>query len=233
MVHTIEQKPFCSIAKRSKNWTAGLFSTFTEVVTFGDKIFLERSTAAQVEYGCEAMEIKTLHTLFYIRREDFAGCNSLQSSQDGGLGARAFVITGIKTVQHVNIKTSEEYSTDTQAPAVVGVSAAQLAVGSKGTYESNESEEYPTTIEGLIVFAFQVDKLRIRKAGPGSRKFVRGAVLGVEDKNEEERVLECDSKRLEEEQVEDFGMEMKPGVDEIGEDFDVVFCGLYAGAIRL
>ena len=100
----------------------------------------------------------------------------------GGLGAKVFMVTGIKTAYNVTITTTEEKEKETTAQVGVGIPAAPVTVGPKGSHKSTEYEKHTRTIAGPIVFAFQVEKIRVNRKGKAvSGEYIDGAMLTRKD----------------------------------------------------
>ena len=221
-----EQKPFSGTAKRSKEWTVGLFSTFIQMVSLGGEVSFKRSSASEIHFECSAMNTKRFTPSHDYVAKVAQDEGVLQHLKMGGFGAKAFIITGIKIAQDTTIKTIEEHSIASTAQVGIDVPSVQLTVGPKGTYGSMKSAEHNTTIPRPIAFAFQVEIFQVRKrGGVKSKEYVHGALLGVEEKGDETLVIERDPGNLEEEAIEDFGMQIQESVDEVSrERCDIVYC---------
>jgi hypothetical protein len=210
--------------KNSKEWSIGLFATFIQVITLGGEASVSSKSSTQIDYSCELM---TTHqfapSLNYISKaaEDPRVKEHLKM---GGIGAKAFVITGIKTVENVTITTSEETEREQTLQIGVDIPPAQITLGPKGTYKSTKSNQSTRTIEGPIVFAFQVEKIRVSRKGNVSHKeHIVGAMLGRKEGGESELVIERAGSELDEDDLDDFDLTVRSGVkDEAGESCDVI-----------
>jgi len=141
----------------------------------------------------------------------------------GGMGAKVFLVTGIKTVQGVTITNTEEKGNETNIQIGVETPTAQLTVGPKVNYRPTTSQTHSSTIAGPIVFAFEVEKLQVNRRGEGfSKEYVKGAMLSQQDDIED--VVEAAGNKLDEDELDDFGLEAVSGLeDETGDDCLVVF----------
>ena len=212
-IHTGEENPCSGTAKASKKWSAGLFSTFVHVITLGGEISYSSTSTSEVKYSCKSMETRrfTPSPAFITKAADDGAVKA--HLKIGGLGAKVFVITGVKTVQGVTITTTEETEQDTNIRMGVEVPAAQLAVGPKVTHNPTTYQTHTATIAGPIVFAFEVEKLRVNRKGQvTSKEFVDGAMLGQKD--DIEYVLERAGVELDEYEMEDFGLEPCSGLED-------------------
>ncbi|RYP17189.1 hypothetical protein DL767_010064 [Monosporascus sp. MG133] len=131
-----------------------------------------------------------------------------------GLGAKVFVITGIKTAMQIEITTTDGKQHETAEQLGVDVAAAQLTAGPKGSYSTSKTNTHTTTIKGPIVFAIQVEKLRLGKWSNRavSKEHIAGAMLGT--RGSEKYIIERAAGDLEEGEIEDFGARTRQGVDE-------------------
>ncbi|THV45989.1 hypothetical protein BGAL_0429g00040 [Botrytis galanthina] len=217
-----EEKNNFSTAKSSKGWSAGLFSTFLQIVTLGGEVSHSSSSSSEVTYSCEVMETKRFTpSPAYIAAvaKDPAVRTQLEI---GGIGAKVFVITGIKTVKGVNITTIEQTKQHSTIQVGAEFPGTQLAIGPKVTSNRNIHQTHTKAVSGPIVFAFEVEKLRMNRKGQvKSTEFVRGAMLGQKD--EIECVLESVANDLNEKELGDFEMEACLGIDdETGTECQIV-----------
>ncbi|KAF2797774.1 hypothetical protein K505DRAFT_322301 [Melanomma pulvis-pyrius CBS 109.77] len=220
----IVDKSCSGIAKRTRESNAGLFSTFINVITFGGEVSFASSLSFEVEYSCDTMETRRFSpSLSYITKatED-AGVK--QHLKMGGLGAKAFMITGIKTTSNVVIGTTEEKGRETTAQVGVHIPAAQMTVGPKGSHKSSQYNKNTRTIEGPIVFAFQVEKIRVnRKGKASSEEHIDGAMLSRGGSSAGEYIIERAGQILDDDDLDDFEVEVWSGIDEeTGDVCDIV-----------
>jgi hypothetical protein len=189
-----QDKPYSGTARKTKEWSAGLFSTFLQVITLD---YVEKAA------------------------EDPGVSKHLKM---GGLGAKAFMITGVKLAQGATIMTTEEYGKDMTAQLGVELPTVPIALGPKGTHKTSNYRQFTDTVEGPFVFAFEVEKLRVGLRGKVSHKgFVKGAMLARGKGGEEDYVVEMAGEGLDEEEMEDFDVEVRPGIeDESGEACTIV-----------
>ncbi|KAI8948470.1 hypothetical protein F4801DRAFT_557008 [Xylaria longipes] len=220
-----EEQPASGSAKKAREWTVGLFSTFLQMFTIGGELSYTSSGVSEIEYDCQTMKTQRFKpSLTYI--DKVASDNGvLAYLKMSGLGSKAFIITGVKTAKDITLTTTEEQQRGLVGQLGVDIPPAQLTVGPKGSYNSVQTNTCTTTIAGPVVFAFQVEKLHVTRKGEArSKEYVSGAMLGVRQRDE--LVIERDGSGLNEEEMDDFGMDIVPGVDEeTGEACDIVFIG--------
>lgn len=209
-----EESPFSGTSKKDGKWSVGLFATFMHFISLGGQASFSSDSIIQVDYEVEVMETRRFTpSLAYITKSvaDTAVNTYLKT---GGLGAKAFMITGIKTATNITITTIEKKTRQTVAKVGVDVPVVQTTVGPKLSYDSTKYEKHTCKIAGPIVFAFEVEKLRISLTGKVIHgEFVRGATLG-EAEQATEYVVEKAGKGLDEDEVEDFGVQTHLGTDD-------------------
>jgi hypothetical protein len=210
--------------KISKEWSLGLFATFIQVIALGGEASVSSKSSTQIDYSCDLMATSQFApSLSYISKaaEDPGVKEHLKM---GGMGAKAFLITGIKTVKNVTITTTEETEKEQTLQIGVDIPPAQITIGPKGTHKSTKNNQSTRTIEGPIVFAFQVEKIRVSRKGNVSHKeYISGTMLGRKEGAESEFVIERAGSKLDEDDLDDFDLTVRPGVDdETGESCDVI-----------
>jgi hypothetical protein len=219
-----QDKPYSGTARKTKEWSAGLFSTFLQVITIGGELSMSSNSTVEVAYSCDLVETRRFTpTLEYIEKaaEDTGVSKHLKM---GGLGAKAFMITGVKLAQGAIITTTEEYGKDMTAQLGVELPTVPITLGPKGTHKTSNYRQFTDTVEGPFVFTFEVEKLRVGLRGKVSHKgFVKGAMLARGKGNEEDYVVEMAGEGLDEEEIEDFDVEVRPGIeDESGKACTIV-----------
>jgi hypothetical protein len=160
------------------NWSVGLFATFIHMLTLGGEVSYASNSSTEVEYSCASMETRRfVPSTAYVSK--VAADTAVKSHlKVGGIGAKVFVVTGVKTVKDVTITTTEDTSKDTTVHVGAEIPAAQTTVGPKVTVNPSRYRSHTRTIAGPIVFAFQVEKLKVSRKGDASSKpFVTGTVL--------------------------------------------------------
>jgi hypothetical protein len=216
---------------RSGAWNLGVFATFLQQLIQAAKLSISNSKASQFKFS--AKEITTSRfapSARYVRAavadEEVAGF-----FRRNGRSARLYLVVAVKVARQLTVTRVE--SDKAGADAVLGIDAAtvDVTVGLKGGYEGASrfyhKEEYP----GPVVFAFEVEQLRLRRNGEikrtGSDK-IKGTMLGrpegedLED-GELDIVLE---EGIDEDMLELFGIERAEGVRE--EDREV--CEVFTSA---
>lgn len=208
-----KDEPTSGMAKASKKWSAGLFATFIHVITLGGQASYSSSSTSEVKYSCESMKTSrfTPSPAFITQAAEDAAVKA--HLKIGGIGAKAFVVTGVKTVRGVTITTTEEIKQDANIHLRVEIPAAQAKFGPKWTNNPTGYQTHTINKAGSIVFAFQVEKLRVNRKGQArSKEFVDGAMLGRKD--DIEYVIERDGEKLDEDEMEDFGLEACMGIED-------------------
>jgi hypothetical protein len=215
----IEEKQCSGLARKSRQWSTGLFATFIQVVTLGGEISLSSSSAVEVEYWCDSMETRRFApSLSYIAKatED---TNVKEYLKMGGLGAKVFMITGIKIASNITIKTTEEKEKEMTAQVGVDIPAAQVTVGPKVAHKSTEFENHIRTIAGPVVFAFQLEKIRVNRKGKAvSGEYIDGAMLAGKAGGADEDVIERAGPTLDEDEIDDFNVMIRSGIDDETEE---------------
>jgi len=221
-IHSVEDTDCSGTIKDGKKWSVGLFATFVHMITLGGEASYASSTSSEMEYSCKSMETRRFTpSTAYISK--MAADPAVKSHlKVGGIGAKVFVVTGVKTAKDVTITTTEDTSTDTTVQIGTEIPAAQITVGPKVTFNPTTHRTHTKTIAGPIVFAFQVEKLRVnRKDAASSKPFISGAFLGQADKKAE-YVIERAGEGLDEDDLDDFGVEASSGLDDNGEECQII-----------
>ncbi|KAJ8120603.1 hypothetical protein ONZ43_g2730 [Nemania bipapillata] len=223
-VHTQEQ-PASGAAKNSRQWSIGLFSKFIQIITLDGEISYKSSNTSEMTYDCQIMKTERFQpSLAYI---DKAAHDSevLKYLKMSGLGAKVFMITGVKTAKGITLATSEGQEHGFTGELGVDIPLVQATAGPKGSKSLVQTNTARTTISGPIVFAFQVEKLCLSSKGGAKReKYVSGAMLGVGQRDA--LGIERDNSDFTEEELAAFDMHTMSGVDEeTGEDCNIIFIG--------
>ena len=221
-IHWVEDTNCSGSIKVGKTWSVSLFATFVHMITLGGETSYASSASSEMEYSCESMETRrfTPSTAYVAKAAADPAVKS--HLKVGGIGAKVFVVTGVKTAKNVTITTTEDTSTDTTIQIGADVPAAQITVGPKVTLNPRGHRTHTKTVTGPIVFAFQVEKLRVsRKDTASSKPFIIGAFLGQMDEKAE-YVIERAGEGLDEDDLDDFGVEAYSGLDENGEECQVI-----------
>ena len=220
----LRESPCSGIARQSSKWNVGLFATFLQAIPLGGELSFSSSSTTDVEYSCALIETRRFTpSLQYIAKaaEDEGVKHHLKT---GGFGTKAFVITGIKVAHEVGIATAESKESTTTMQIVVDTPIAQLTAGPKGTHESTGLQQHTRTISGPIVFAFQVEKLRLsRKGKVKNEAYIKGAMLGQRKSDADDSVIECVGGSLDEDESVDFGVDIGTATeDDTGEACEVI-----------
>lgn len=141
----------------------------------------------------------------------------------GGLGAKVFVVTGVMIASDITITTTQEVEGATTVQLGVDIPAIQTTVGPKGSHKKTQLLKQTRKIAGPIVFAFEVEKMRVNRKGKAvSSEYVSGAMLGRTAGVDDELVIERVAGKLDEEEIEDFEVAVETGMDEAVGPCDVV-----------
>ncbi|ORY04780.1 hypothetical protein BCR34DRAFT_572489 [Clohesyomyces aquaticus] len=219
-----EERPFSGIARKSREWTAGLFSTFVQVITFGGELSVSSNTAVAVEYSCELLATQRFTPSPEYLAKAVGDPGVIDHLKMGGLREKVFMITGIKTVHNATITTTEEAGKEINVQLGVEVPAVDVTVGPKLSHKSSDYRQTTRMIEGPIVFAFEVEKLRVNRKGKVKHgEYILGAVLGRGKAEEDASVVERAGNGLDEDEAEDLDVDIRLGADdETGEVCEIV-----------
>lgn len=212
-IFTEEAKNCSGKIKTGNKWSVGLFATFVHVITAGIKTSYSSMSSSEIEYSCELME-----TLRFTISPKFvsqaAADQAVKTHLKIGMSAKVFIITGIKIARGITITTTEEAETETTVLVGAEIPLAQTTVGPKATLKPSNYQKHTKTIDGPIVFAIQVEKLRVGKKGEASSKsYVVGAMLG-QKLDEAEYVIEIPQENLDDDDMDDFGIEPCDGLED-------------------
>ena len=100
-----EERTFSGTSKKQEKWDAGLFATFMQFVSLGGKASFSSDSIMQVDYEGEVMETRRFTPSARYIANAVADPTVSVHLKTGGLGAKVFVITGIKTATNVTITT--------------------------------------------------------------------------------------------------------------------------------
>jgi hypothetical protein len=219
----IEEKSCSGTAKKETKWSTGLFATFIQVVTLGGQASFSSDLTLQVDYSCESMKTRRFTpTLAYITKaaEDTEVKNYLNM---GGLGAKVFMVTGVKTVSNITITTIEERKKETVAKIGIDIPAAQMTMGPKASHNSTKYDKHTRTIAGPIVFAFEIDKIRVNMRGKVVHgEYIDGAMLAKKE-GAADYVIERAGQDLDEDESVDFDVMTRSGTDDAtGEACEII-----------
>lgn len=220
----IEQKSCSGVLKQSRRWNVGLIATFLQVMTLGGELSYGSDSALKIEYPCDLMETRRLTpSLSYISKlSRDPGVRSYLKA--GGLGTKAFVITGIKIAYNTTITTTEEKGQETKVQVAIDIPTTPVTVGPKASYVSTTYNKHTRIFPKPIVFAFQVEKIRLNRKGQlVNGEYVKGAMLGDDNALVDDFVIERAGNELEQDEIDDFGISQLSGVDEeTGEDCSII-----------
>lgn len=221
-IYTEEAKNCSGKVKTGNKWSAGLFATFIHIITAGIETSYSSMSSAEIEYSCESME-----TLRFTVSPNFISKVAADPAvkthlKIGGIGAKVFVITGVKIARRITITTTEETEKDTTVQVGAEIPLTQAKIGPKVTVNPSNYQTHTKTIDGPIVFAFQVEKLHVNRKGEAtSKSYVVGALLGQRD-DEDEYVIENPKEDLNDDDLDDFGMEVGGQLEEDGKQYRII-----------
>ncbi|PNP51048.1 hypothetical protein THARTR1_08276 [Trichoderma harzianum] len=204
-------------------WGIGVFSDFLNMITAGFEASHASRASSHIEYSCESMETQRFTPSQTFIAKAAAEPHVKAHLQIGGLGTKFFIVTGIKIAKGVTIATTEEAGKDTTFQVGAEIPTPQLQIGPKATLNLTRHQAHTKTIGGPIVFAFQVEKLRLTwKREPTSESYVKGAVLGQRG-DVTEYMIEVADKDLDDDDMADFGLEARDITDDDGEKCRIIF----------
>ncbi|KPM36022.1 hypothetical protein AK830_g10540 [Neonectria ditissima] len=202
-------------AKKGTEWSAGLFATFLQTITLGVELSMSSDSTVQVDYSCDSIETRRFTpSLAYITKaaQDKAVKGHLKM---GGLGAKVFMVTGVKTASNITITTIQNRKNEKSLKFGMDVPAAHLSVGPRGSHESTEHDEHTRTIAGPILFAYEVEKIRINLKGKVRHgEYVDGAMLARNNIATTDFVIERAGCDLDECEMDDLDVTIRSGIDE-------------------
>lgn len=214
---------FGKISKNHK-WGFGIFSDFMNVITAGFKVSHASMSSSHIEYSCESMETQRFTPSQKFIAKAAAEPQVKSHLKIGGLGTKIFIVTGIKIAKGVTISTTEEAGKDTVVHMGAEIPTPQIQIGPKATRNLTRHETHTKTAGrgGSIVFAFQVEKLRLTWREPTSEGYVKGAVLGQRGNETEYMIEVAADEDLDDDDMADFGLEAHEGSED-GEKYRVIF----------
>ncbi|KAI0193086.1 hypothetical protein F4808DRAFT_442409 [Astrocystis sublimbata] len=216
-IHIQEAKDCSGKVKDGNEWGIGLFATFVRMISAGGTASYSSKSSLEIEYSCVPMQTRRLTLLPEFVAEIAADLNVKSHFKIGGIGAKAFIVTGVKIAEGFTITTTEGAEVDTNIHIGAELPAAQIMIGPKAKVNPIKYQTHTATLDGPVVFAFQVEKLRVNRKGQASNKeYIRGAML--EHKHEDiEYVIEVADKDLDDDDLLNIGVESCDGLDENGE----------------
>lgn len=211
----IEEAKNCSgTIKDGNKWSIGLFATFVHFVS--GEISYSSKSSMKIEYTCESMETRRFTASPEFVTKAAADQAVKSHLKIGGIGAKAFVVTGIKIVNNLTITTTEKAEREASIHIGADIPTAQTPAGPKVSLNPARLRTHTKTIAGPTVFAFEVVKLHVNWKGKATTKdHVIGAVLGQKNDGAE-YVVEVADEDLDDDDVDEFGVESHDGLEEDG-----------------
>jgi hypothetical protein len=210
-----ETRDISGTAKGSTEWNAGLFATFVQYVTVGGKISYRSKSTLEVKYSCERMETRRFSPSIQHVNAAAKDVGTVQHLKMGGFGATVFLITGVKTVYNVSITTIESTAKKGQLQVGLDIPLAQTTVGPKTGLMHEQHEQCTQTFKGPIVFAFEVEKIRVKTSGKVmSKQHISGAMLSTTSDGETDLEVEKAGEQLDEDEIDDLDVETSQGIDD-------------------
>jgi hypothetical protein len=214
--------------KRSGSWGLGVFATFLQQLIQGAKLSVAKSSASQFSFA--AKEITTLRfvpSAQYVRAA-LADEEVASFLRRNGRRARVYMIVSVKVARQLTVMRADSEKCGVEG--VLGVHAAVAGadgtVGVKGQLRGSSGFYHKEDYPGPVVFAFEVEQIRLRSKGEVERvdsDRLNGTMLGRaggEDEEKEEFEIVTDD-GVDEDMLEQFGVEGVAGVDERGEACEV------------
>ncbi|KAL7894259.1 hypothetical protein HDV63DRAFT_407147 [Trichoderma sp. SZMC 28014] len=171
-IYTEEAKACSGKVKTENKCSGGLLAKLVHFITPG---IYSSTSISELEYSCESIE-----TIRFDISPEFLAKTAADVAVKTHLknGGEVFVITGIQIAKGVTITTTEETEENITIPIGAEVPLAQTTVGPKATLIPFKYLTYTKSIDGPIVFAFQVERIRVgRKGEVTSKSYLKGAIL--------------------------------------------------------
>lgn len=213
--------------RTERKWSAGIFATFMQTIQ-GLDISHSYLKSTELQYSSATIETRRFTPSPKFMEQVAKESAVTTYLKIAGLGAKAFLITGIKTATEIEIVTADGKEHETTGQIGVDVGAGQLSVGPKGAYCTSKTNSHSTIVKGPIVFPIQVEQLRLCrwKDRVVSREHTAGAMLG--SRGTEKYIVERAVGNFEEEEMSDFGALIRQVVDEeTGEECEEAFLDLH------
>jgi hypothetical protein len=217
------EEPTSGNAKTARNWSVGLFAKFMQLITVGGELSYSSNSVLEVEYSCNAMKTRrftpSLGLIAKVVEQPHVG----DYLRMGGLGSKVFMVTGVKSAADITITTTEEVETESTVQVGLDLPMIQTTIGPKGTDKKTQVLKQTRTIAGPIVFAFEVEKIKVNRKGKATSKaFVDGAMLERKGAGSDELVVECAGNDLLEEEIEDYQLLSVDGEDGNGKACHII-----------
>lgn len=211
-------------AKEATKWGAGLFCAFINAITLGVEVSFSSDWTLQVDYSCECMETRRFTPTLAHITNTVGDTNVRNYLKMGGLGAKVFMITGVKIASNITITTTEEKSKETIGQLGVDMPATGISMGPKVSYSPAKYNTHTRTIEGPIVFAFEIEKVRLNMKGRIVHgEYIDGAMLAQSKRATTDYVIERAREGLDEEEMMDFDFIARSEIDvETGEHYELI-----------
>lgn len=204
-------------------FSVGLFSKFIELMAAGVEVSYSSKSSSKLEYSYESMETRRFTPSQAFIAKVAADAAVKSRLKIWGRRAKIFLITGVKIAKGVTLATVEEAEKGTTFQAGVEIPTPQIKIGPKATLNRAKGQAHTQRVEGPIVFAFQVERLRLPWKGEAiGERYVDGAVLGQKN-GEIEYMVQVSDVCLDEEEMEHIGLEARDITDEDGEKCRIIF----------
>lgn len=136
----------------------GLFTTLLQAIKSYFAVSYVSMSSLEVKYSCGLVETRMFKpSLQFIAKAvaDPAVATFLKT------GDKVFVITGVKIATTVDITTMEEMENSTIVQASAGIPIPDLQIKAEARRDRARYQAHTQRIDGPIVFAFQVARLRL------------------------------------------------------------------------
>lgn len=211
-----DQEHFCSgTARKDSKWSAGLFANFLQFAIVGGEASFATESFTQIDYECGMMKTHRFSpTTEYVTKalENPPVKGFLKA---GGFRAKVYMVTGVKIVTDITLTTTEEKKKEATAQVGVDIPVVQATAGPKVSLSSSGSNQHRRTIAGPIVFAFEVEKLRVNHRGNVVHKqHIDGALLSKSDGRFVDEVVERAGSSVDDVEMEDLELAIRVGTDD-------------------
>ncbi|RSL57812.1 hypothetical protein CEP51_014184 [Fusarium floridanum] len=205
----------------SSGWGLGIFATFLKQLIQAAKFSASGSSTQRVWFSAGEMTTSRFApSAAYVSSavRDPAVADFLQR---GGHSARVYLIVAVKVARRLTlVRTSAE---GLDGAALLGLdlpAVAESTVGIKGSAGSASKSYHKEEHPGPIVFAFEVEQIRLSRKGEVERTYsdrIKGTMLGQPGEDDEGQDEELDitvEKAVDNDLLVDFDLEVFHGVDE-------------------
>ncbi|KAL7781836.1 hypothetical protein V8C43DRAFT_297416 [Trichoderma afarasin] len=159
-IRSWEAKGCSGSIKSRRKWGVGLFTTLLQAIKSYVAISYVSMSSSEFKYSCESIETRTfaLSPQFIAKAAaDPAVATFLKT------GDKVFVITGVKIAKTLDITTIKVTENSKIVQASAGIPIPDLQIKAEAGRDHARYHTHTQRIDGPIVFAFQVARLRLNR----------------------------------------------------------------------